>query len=146
MSETESDSKGEHGSFLGKGWGFPPRFGPGGATVDMVEGAEDISQSLEILLSTALGERVMRPDFGCDLSAFQFEPVSQALVNDLTAIVSNAIVSYEPRIHLEAVDVSDDDAVFGRLTIRVDYTVRATNSRYNLVFPFYLQEATRPGA
>lgn len=137
---------GPQGSFLGRGWGFPPRFGPHGASVEMVSGAQDISQSLEILLSTQLGERAMRPDFGCDLREFQFEPVSQALVNELSAIVSNAITAYEPRIQLEAIDVSDDDAIHGLLNIRVDYTVRATNSRFNLVYPFYLREATRPGA
>ena len=133
-------------SFLGKGWAFPPRFDDGGGALATVEGAEDISQSLEILLSTRIGERVMRHDFGCDLSEYQFGEINQSLVNNLTALVSGAIIAHEPRIKLEAVDVSDSQVEYGLLSIRIDYTIRATNSRYNMVYPFYLYEALRPGA
>lgn len=132
-------------SFLGKGWSFPPCFTEGGGDLDMVEGAEDISQSLQILLSTRMSERVMMGEFGCDLTRYQFEEINQALVNNLSSLISNAIIAHEPRIKLEAVDISDSQAEHGLLLIRIDYTVRATNSRYNMVYPFYLNEAARPG-
>ena len=133
-------------TFLGKGWGFPPCFTDGGADLDMVEGADDISQSLQILLSTRISERVMLQRFGCDLTDYQFEEINQALVNNLSSILSNAIVANEPRIKLESIDISDSQAEYGLLLIRIDYTVRATNSRYNMVYPFYLHEALTPGA
>ena len=131
--------------FLGKGWSFPPCFTDGGGDLDMVQGADDISQSLQILLSTRMNERVMLGEFGCDLTHYQFEEIDQALVNNLSGLISNAIIAHEPRIKLQAVDISDSQAEHGLLLIRIDYTVRATNSRYNMVYPFYLHEALTPG-
>ena len=87
------------GSFLGTGWGFPPTFTKGGAEVEMASGVEDVHQSLQILLSTRLGERVMQDDFGCDLSYVLFEEVDQGLINSLTSIISDAILYHEPRMH-----------------------------------------------
>ena len=128
--------------FLGRGWAFPPAFAAGGADVAMVEAEDDIEQSLAILLSTRRGERVMLPGFGCDLNEFLFAEITPSLVGQVRELVTNAILDYEPRVRLEAVDVSDEQAGNGLLLITVDYTVKATNSRYNLVYPFYLREAT----
>jgi phage baseplate assembly protein W len=128
-------------SFLGTGWSFPPAFTRGGAEVALVAGAEDIHQSLQILLSTRLGERVMRDDFGCDLSNVLFEEVDQSLVNSLTRIVSDAILYHEPRISLDSLDVSESDTQHGLLLISIEYTIRSTNSRFNMVYPFYINEA-----
>ncbi len=128
--------------FLGRGWAFPPAFAAGGADVAMVEAEDDIEQSLAILLSTRRGERVMLPGFGCDLNEFLFAEITPSLVGQVRELVTNAILDYEPRVRLEAVDVSDEQAGDGLLLITVDYTVKATNSRYNLVYPFYLREAT----
>lgn len=111
----------------------------------MVSGNEDIQQSLTILLSTRLGERVMQEDYGCDLAEMLFEEVDQAFINSLTTLVTDAILYYEPRINVDRLDVSDDDIEEGRLLISIDYTVSATNSRYNMVYPFYLKEASLPG-
>jgi phage baseplate assembly protein W len=124
--------------FLGAGWSFPPAFTKGGAEVEMVAGAEDIHQSLQILLSTRLGERVMQDEFGCDLSYVLFEEVDQSLVNTLTRIVSDAILYHEPRISLDELDISEDQAQQGLLLISLEYTVRSTNSRFNMVYPFYI--------
>ncbi|HNN95533.1 MAG TPA: GPW/gp25 family protein [Pseudomonadota bacterium] len=132
-------------SFLGRGWAFPPSFGAGGASVDMVADVQDIQQSLRILLGTIPGERVMVESFGCDLSRFLFEEIDQRLLNKLKRLVSDAVLEFEPRIKLESVDISRDDAVYGLLSIRLSYLVRGTNSRFNMVFPYYLMEATQPG-
>ena len=132
-------------AFLGRGWRFPPAFTPGGGDVLMAEGAEDIAQSLQILLGTAPGERVMQPDFGCDLNGVLFEEMDQGLINTLTGLISDAILYHEPRIKLDSLDVSESDKTPGLLLISLEYTVRATNSRYNMVYPFYLNEAAAPG-
>lgn len=129
-------------AFLGTGWSFPPAFTRGGADVAMTAGVDDIHQSLRILLSTRLGERVMREDFGCDLIDMQFEEISQRLINRITSQVRDAILYHESRIKLDGVTVDDSGASSGLLHIRVSYTVRSTNSRFNLVYPFYLHEAS----
>lgn len=132
-------------SFLGRGWAFPPTFGAGGASVDMADGVSDIEQSLRIILGTTPGERVMQESFGCDLSRFLFEEIDQRLLNKLSRLVSDAILAHEPRVKLDKVEVTPDDVVYGRLAIRLSYTIRGTNSRFNMVFPYYLMEATQPG-
>jgi phage baseplate assembly protein W len=134
----------EH-AFLGTGWSFPPAFGPGGAEVQTVFGVEDVEQSLAILLATRRGERVMQENFGCDLSEFQFGEISQGLIGRVRSIVADAILHHEPRIAVNEIEVSEQGMRDGLLLIRIDYTVRATNSRYNMVYPFYLQEAAAPG-
>jgi phage baseplate assembly protein W len=135
----------EDQSFLGTGWSFPPTFGAGGGTVEMVSGVDDIRQSLEVLLATRLGERVMQDEFGCDLTTVLFEEIDQGLINTLTSMISDAVLYHEPRIELDRLDISEDQAVDGLLLISLDYTVRNTNSRFNFVYPFYLNEATSPG-
>ena len=133
--------------FLGTGWAFPPQFGAGGAEVAMVSGVDDIEQSLGILLSTRRGERLLQDDFGCALSEFLFGEISQGLIGQVRDLVGDAILHHEPRVTLNEVDVSEHRADEGVLMISIDYTVRATNSRYNMVYPFYLREAARaPGA
>ena len=132
-------------SFLGTGWSFPPTFGPAGGEVQTVSDVEDIEQSLMILLETRRGERVMQDDFGCDLSEFLFGEISQGLIGRLRSVVADAILHHEPRITLNGIELSEGGSVDGMLLIRIDYTVRATNSRYNMVYPFYLQEATALG-
>ena len=128
-------------SFLGNGWAFPPTFAAGGADVKMVSGEEDIHQSLIVLLATQPGERVMHEQFGCDLNSLHFEEADQSLVNSVTGLVSDAILYHEPRIKLDRLDVSLAESRQGVLLITIDYTIRSTNSRYNLVYPFYLNEA-----
>ncbi len=133
-------------SFLGRGWSFPPQFDPEEAGVQMVENVEDIQQSLDILLSTSLGERVMQPKYGCNMSDFQFEPVNNALLGILRSQVEKAILYHEPRIVVEKIEVTQPDSfdlIEGRITIEIDYVIARTNSRYNYVFDYYLREANR---
>lgn len=129
-------------AFLGTGWSFPPTFTPGGADVALVSGAEDIQQSLQILLSTRLGERVMQDEFGCDLQGVLFEEVDQSLINTVNSMIADAILYHEPRITLDQLDVTESPAEQGLLLISLEYTVRSTNSRFNMVYPFYINEAT----
>lgn len=126
--------------FLGKGWHFPPTFSNGGQDVWRVAGADSVRQSLEIQLTTAQGERVMREDFGCDLNRFLFEELDSRLASDVAAFVKSALLRHEPRIVVENVTADADMALEGVLNIRVSYRIPATNSRYNLVYPFYLRE------
>jgi len=130
--------------FIGQGWAFPPQFSLGGKELALAAGQEDIQQSLEILFSTQLGERLMQEGFGADLSTVLFEEVDQALVNTITRLMTDAILYHEPRISLDRLDVSESDTQKGLLLISMDYTIRSTNSRYNMVYPFYLNEAANP--
>jgi phage baseplate assembly protein W len=132
-------------SFLGTGWRFPPAFGPGGAEVAMVSDVEDVHQSLAILFATRWGERPMQESFGCNLDAHLFEQIDHGLVNRITSSIHDAILQHETRVELLDVEVSPDPNEAGTLRIRLEYAVLATNSRYNMVFPFYLNEAVTPG-
>lgn len=130
-------------SFLGKGWNFPPSFFNNGKDVLMVSEEQDIQQSLQILLTTSQGERVMLENYGCDLNRFLFEEISQSLVNGLNSLIRDAILYYEPRIDVVRITVDESKESSGMLLISIEYTVRSTNSRFNMVFPFYLNEAVR---
>jgi phage baseplate assembly protein W len=127
-------------SFLGTGWSFPPRFNQDTGTVEMVSDEEDIVQSLEIILSTRPAERIMQPDFGCELSQFLFEEISQSTITGMRGIISDALLYHEPRIDVEDINI-DESEQEGLLLISISYTVRSTNSRFNLVYPFYINEA-----
>lgn len=127
--------------FLGRGWAFPPTFARGGATVAMVEAEADIAEALRVLLSTRVGERVMRPRFGCSLDRLLFEPLSASLRAYVRDLIETAILYHEPRIILDGV-VLTAVPEGGRLDIEVQYTIARTNARTNLVFPFYITEGT----
>lgn len=129
-------------SFLGVGWGFPPTFDKYSGTVETVSDEKDIQQSLQILLSTQLKERVMRSDFGCDLTAMVYESITVTLLTKIKGIIETAILLYEPRIDLTDIDFSSTDELSGIINIEIIYQVRATNSRKNYVFPYYLEEGT----
>ena len=128
-------------SFLGVGWAFPPSFSRGGAEVEVVADEVDVHQSLTILLATRPGERPMHEDFGCALDQVLFEELDQATIERLSAELSDAILRHEPRIAVDALDVTPRVDQAGALEIRIAYRILGTNSRYNLVFPFYLVEA-----
>jgi uncharacterized protein len=129
-------------SFLGIGWGFPPTFSSQLGTVKTVSEEEDIYQSLHILLSTQLKERVMRSNYGCDLSTMLYESITISLLTKIKGIVKNAILQYEPRIDLLEVEFYTEDVNNGMIKIEIVYRIRATNSRKNFVFPYYLEEGT----
>ena len=130
-------------SFLGRGWSFPPTFHKHSlGTVEMVSQEEDIKQSLEILLSTAKGERIMMPDYGCDLQSFLFSSISSSNVHLIQESIKSAILKYETRINVNDVLVDFNKYLEGEIKIEVDYTIETSNTRFNLVFPYYQVEGT----
>lgn len=129
-------------AFLGAGWSFPPHFERQSCSVVMVHGEVDIHESLWILLSTAKGERVMVPDYGCDLWRLVFKGIDNSLIGQAEYAVSQAILNWEPRITVDALNATAKPGTVGVLLINVDYTIRKTNARSNLVYPFYLEEGT----
>ena len=126
-------------AFLGVGWAFPPRIDAAGAVAESVY-EQDIREAIRIILGTSPGERVMRPEFGAGLDRFLFEPVNPTTVTRLQRQVREALVTWEPRIDVEDVTVSPEGSPPVVLMVELDYRVRATNARANLVYPFYLQE------
>ena len=129
-------------AFLGVGWAYPPTTDASG-DVSVAAYDEDVRQAVWIILGTARGERVMRPEFGAGLRALTFEPINTTTLALAKHHTEEALVTWEPRIDNITVDVRADPPL-GRLLIDVRYRVRATNTFYNLVYPFYLDEATRP--
>jgi uncharacterized protein len=131
-------------SFLGTGWAFPPSFNNETKTIDLVSANEDIHQSLDILLSTSIGERVMQPRYGCNLNDYLFEPLNSSVIGYIKDLVEHAILFYEPRILADKIDVTPQDSmdiIEGRFTISVEYTIPETNSRFNYVYDYYKNEA-----
>jgi len=127
-------------SFLGRGWSFPPVFVKSEKEVTMLEGEDDIQSSIEIILSTEIGERVLLPGFGWKRNLWLFESLSTTAATAMAKEIETALQIYEPRIDLNEVRLLPAEKLEGRVEILIDYTVRSTNTRYNLVFPFYLTE------
>jgi phage baseplate assembly protein W len=125
-------------AFLGIGWAFPVASDENGE-IALSSYEDDIQQAIRIILGTTPGERVMRPDFGAGLRALLFEPINQTTIALVQHRVLEALVAWEPRIDSVTVDVKADPPR-GRLMIDIRYRIRATNTFYNLVYPFYLRE------
>jgi uncharacterized protein len=126
-------------AFLGVGWAFPPALESNGSVAAAVY-EDDIRQAIEIIIFTNRGERVMRPEFGAGLNEFIFENVSTTTLALIETRVRETLIAWEARIDIEQVSVTSDRGERNKLSIDLTYTVRATNSRHNLVFPFYLEE------
>jgi phage baseplate assembly protein W len=130
----------EEKAFLGKGWSFPPTFDLSSRALDISVAEKDIQESLHILLTTRIGERIMQPRYGCNLEDYVFENINRTFVTFIYDLVETAILYFEPRIDLENVFVRQDNVLEGMLEIEVVYRIRATNTRSNVVFPFYKTE------
>lgn len=129
-------------SFLGTGWSFPPSFSKTEKQTAMLSDEADIQSSLEILLSTRPGERVMRPGYGCNLDELVFEPMTTTFKTYIKDLVTTAILYHESRIELNKIELDDTGELEGKIVLSLEYTIRATNSRYNFVYPFYRIEGT----
>jgi phage baseplate assembly protein W len=125
--------------FRGTGWAFPVRVGAG--AIEAVSGDEDVRQSIHLILATAKGERVMRPDFGCGIHDLVFAAVSTQLIARVRREVEDALRTYEARIEVLRVAVATGSLAVGRLDVEIDYRVRTTNQTGNYVYPFYFREA-----
>jgi phage baseplate assembly protein W len=130
-------------SFLGTGWAFPVAFDKKPeCTVRRVSEIEDIEQSLVLLLGTRPGERVMRPDYGCNLEDLLFEPVNASLTTYIQDLISKAVMYYEPRVILREVRLLTDAVAEGLVLVELDIVVRSSNNRFNFVYDYYKREAT----
>lgn len=131
----------EDKTYLGTGWGFPVRFNQRG--VHLVSDEEDIWESLRILFSTIPGERVFRYNYGCPIDKWVFSKIDLSERTMIIDIIEQAIREGEPRITTDSVEVEIRDAMEGILWIKVEFTIRQTNSRSSMVYPFYFLEGTQ---
>lgn len=137
-------------SFLGTGWAFPPAFNKDLQTVEMVSNDEDIWESIKIIIGTIPGERYMFPRFGCGIRKFVFESNDPTQITMLRDTIYLSLLYNEPRIKVESIEIKDsmsesqqdNGRLDGTIYIHISYTIIITNSRSNLVFPFYFDEGT----
>ena len=122
--------------FVGAGWAFPLRTDPTGR-VALVRRDREIEESIRVILSTAYGERPMRPDFGCQIHDYVLGPVTPDTTGRMASAVRESLTRWEPRIEIQGVAVTtgDDPTV---VYIDIQYSVSDTNDPRNLVFPFYV--------
>ncbi len=129
--------------FLGQGWSFPPDFSWEQKGIKMVGEEDDIRESLIILFSTQFGERIMQYEYGCNLQSLVFENFDATSITLLKSTIETAIIYHEPRIKLIKIEASDQILENGSIELDIQYLIRITNTRTNLVYPFYLNEATK---
>ncbi|NLW46370.1 MAG: GPW/gp25 family protein [Firmicutes bacterium] len=125
--------------FLGKGWRFPVSVN--NRQIMSSEAEESIRESIMVILGTAKGERVMRPDFGCGLNELVFAPNDISTATLVTFHVKEALLKWEPRIDLIDVKVVPDEMEYNKLNVEIEYQIKTNNTKANLVYPFYLERA-----
>jgi phage baseplate assembly protein W len=130
----------DHRDFLGIGWSFPVSIDPLTGDFALSRYDADVREAIRIIIETAPGERVMRPDFGCGIHELVFEEMNETTRFAIEAAVRDALVTYEPRIELLSVSVALRDALAGCLLIAIHYRLRRTNQEDNLVYPFFYRE------
>lgn len=128
-------------SFLGTGWSFPPEFVLETGTVVMTADEEDVAASLKILLGTAVGERFLNPKYGLDMTEVLFEPLSTTMKTFLQDRIKTTLLIYEPRIDLLDLGLDTTAQYDGKINLVITYQIRGTNSRFNLVYPFYTSDS-----
>ncbi|WGX98460.1 GPW/gp25 family protein [Nocardioides sp. L-11A] len=129
---TEDDS-----SFVGRGFSWPLGVDQTG-TIRLADGPASLDRAITLVLTTAPGERLMRPEFGCRISELLFEPVTGNLLGLIAQYVREALARWEPRVDVEDVVATPDPAQPSLVRVTISYRVRATNDRRNLVYPFYV--------
>ncbi len=142
MNELENMESNQQNNFLGTGWSFPPAFNRQMQSVVMTTDVEDIERSLQVLLTTAPGERIMQPRYGCDMTDLVFESLDTGTKTIITDRIKTSILFFEPRIKAERIELDSSNEAEGEILVHIEYTIPATNSRYNFVFPFYKNEGT----
>lgn len=129
-------------SFLGRGWSFPPEFTKQKKQISMVSEEDDIKESLYILMSTTPGERIMQPEYGCNIRSLVFEHFTLSVETMARELIRRAILFFESRVTVNSIEFDCNEIQNGFLYISVNYTIRSTNTRFNMVYPFYLKEGT----
>ncbi len=127
----------QHIDFVGRGFAFPLRISSGGGFA-LGTGPDEIDGSIRMILGTALGERVMRPDFGCGIWDLLFAPVNANTLGLMAQSVRDALGRWEPRIEVADVSPVPEPEDPARISIEITYVMKATNDRRNLVYPFYV--------
>jgi phage baseplate assembly protein W len=128
--------------FLGSGWSFPPAFDKYSKSVIMDNSEVDIENSIRIILGTYPGERLMHPEFGCAVKRMNFENLDEGNVTRIEEIVGNALIQFEPRVKFQSIEVQSKDDLEGVIVLQLNYVIISTNTRHNIVFPYYLIEGT----
>ncbi len=126
-------------NFLGKGWKYPISI-DFNKEIALATDEKDIQEAILIILGTSKGERIMRPDFGCDIHEMVFSSLNSATITLMLKSIQEALVLWEPRIDLLKVEADDEKANYGKIIFDIEYIVRTTNNRFNMVYPFYLRE------
>ena len=122
---------------VGRGWAFPPRIG-NRSRMSMVEDDADIRRSMHVILNTFPGERVMRPDFGCDIHTLIFWPANDETCAVAERLVKEALGRWEPRVNIQSVTATPANTERGEIVIEVVYEVKDRHDVRSLVYPFYL--------
>jgi phage baseplate assembly protein W len=123
--------------FLGQGLAFPLQFNPRGQ-IALAAGERDIEQAIRLILSTMPGERVMRPNFGCQAWELMFAPINSETSSLMSYYVTEALKFWEPRIDVTKVETYRDPDNDGALLVEVYYTVKATHDPRSIVYPFFI--------
>jgi phage baseplate assembly protein W len=130
-------------SFIGRGFAFPMSV-DGNGNIRLTRGAEDLDTSMRVILCTAPGERLMRPQFGCRIWDLLFEPINANTTGLMAQAVRESLAQWEPRVEVQDVDVVPDPDNHSLVHIHISYKVRSTNDRRNLVYPFYVIPREEP--
>ena len=128
--------------FLGRGWKFPVGINPVTGRLAMSEHEQDIKESIRIIVTTAPGERLMRPDFGCGINELVFSAINRVTLGMFESRIRQAIIKWGPRVEILKLEIGTAEVDRGKLDIQLTCRVRETNNEFNLVFPFYLTEGT----
>jgi len=130
-------------AFLGRGWKFPVEVDEATGRIKMSEYEEDIAEAIRIIIWTAKGERVMRPDFGSGIERYVFEGTDDMTLRLIESEVAEAVRIWEPRVTDVEVKAERDPQDPEKLLLHVQYEVRTTNNLFNQVYPFYLHEGVQ---
>lgn len=125
--------------FLGTGWQAPVATDHRG-DIELSSGEDNIEENVKLILGTAQGERVMRPEFGCAIHDYVFSTIDLTTLSLIEDAVRDALIRWEPRIDIEDIDARPDESQPNRVLIDIEYRIRSTNSTANMVYPFYLEE------
>ncbi len=127
---------------IGTGWAFPPSFDSKNCSAAMVTGETNIVQSLSILFGTQRGERILEQEYGCNIASFLYRPITSPTASALRNQIRRAVTLFEPRIKLEEIKLDTDESIEGKITIQLQWIEETTNTRNNMVFPYYAVEGT----
>jgi phage baseplate assembly protein W len=129
-------------NIIGRGWAFPPHLDDRDR-VALSQDDSDIRQAIYIILMTALGERVMRPEFGCRIHELIFDPANDQTAATAERYVQEALARWEPRIRIERITATPGGGTYGQLDIEIEYEIKSRHDKRSLVFPFYLIPSER---